>query len=45
MIQFTLDDFSVLSETKLDRLVELINISQTQDDLEAGLRDFQASDE
>ena len=45
MIQFTLDDFSVLSETKLDRLVELINIAQTQDDLEAGLRDFQASDE
>ena len=45
MIHFTLDDFSVLSETKLDRLVELINTAQTQDDLEVGLRDFQASDE
>ena len=45
MIEFTLDDFSVLSETKLDRLVELINTAQTQDDLEAGLRDFQALDE
>ena len=45
MIQFTLDDFSVLSETKLDRLVELINTAQTQEDLEAGLRDFQVSDE
>ena len=45
MIQFTLDDFSVLSETKLDRLVELINTAQTNDELEAGLRDFQASDE
>ena len=45
MIQFTLDDFSVLSETKIDRVVELINTAQTQEDLEAGLRDFQASDE
>jgi hypothetical protein len=45
MIQLTLDDFSVLSETKIDRLVELINTAQTQDDLEAGLRDFQTSDE